>query len=269
MRDGIGRRALLRALALQVMAARVGTAAALAADWPPHPGRKPRPPPRHLPTIVIDPGHGGIDPGAIGPGNVYEKTITLATAWRLAWILAATRRFHIVMTRVGDTFLALRRRVAIAREDKADLFLSIHADALPNTALRGLSVYTLSRKASDVEAAALARSENREIAGADIGRQPSLVRNVLFDLAQQETMNASAVFAHDVVGILGRKAALLENPIRSAHFVVLTAPDIPAALVELGCLSNPREEQLLRQPAYQERLARGLARAVEEYFARR
>lgn len=265
----IGRRAALRALALSVVAGCAGTAKARPRAWPPHPGHKPQPPRRHLPTVVIDAGHGGIDPGAIGPGNVYEKTITLATAWRLAWILAATRRFHVVMTRSGDEFVALRQRIAIARAAKADLFLSIHADALPDTAMRGLSVYTLSTKASDLEAAALARSENREVAGVDLRREPSLVRNVLFDLARQETMNASVVFAHDIVGVFRGEVALLENPIRSADFVVLTAPDIPAALVELGCLSNPPEERLLREPSYQERLALGLARAVEAYFAER
>lgn len=222
-----------------------------------------------MPVIVLDPGHGGLDPGAIGPGGVYEKNIVLATAWRLAWLLAASGRFRVLLTRSGDRFIPLRERVAFARAARADLFLSIHADALPNTAMRGLSVFTLSNEASDREAAALAASENRDVAaGVDLARQPSLVRSVLFDLERQQTANASIVFARDVLGALGPRVALLDHPRRSAGFVVLTAPDIPSVLVELGCLSNPREERLLQQPAYQERLARGLARAIEAYFAR-
>jgi N-acetylmuramoyl-L-alanine amidase len=217
-------------------------------------------------VIVVDPGHGGIDPGAIGPGGIYEKTITLATAWQLAWLLAASGRFRVVMTRSGDQFVPLPQRVAIARAARADLFLSIHADALPQAAMRGLSVFTLSSEASDREAAALAASENRDI-GTELGREPSLVRNVLFELARQQTMNASMRFAHDIVGALGHEVRLLDHPIRSADFVVLTAPDIPSVLVELGCLSNPREERLLQQPDYRQKLARGLARAITAYIA--
>jgi N-acetylmuramoyl-L-alanine amidase len=268
--SAVDRRAALRLLAFFAAGSGVGWA------WPPaharrllrRPPRRKTPPLRTLPTIVIDPGHGGIDPGAIGPGGVYEKTIVLATAWRLAWLLAASGHFHVVLTRSGDQFIPLSRRVAIARAAKADLFLSLHADALPEAAMHGLSVFTLSSEASDREAAELAASENRDVvAGVDLARQSSLVRNVLFDLARQRTSNASIAFAHDVVEALGHRIALLDHPERSAGFVVLTAPDIPSVLVELGCLSNPREEHLLRQAAYQQKLARGLARAVTEYFA--
>jgi N-acetylmuramoyl-L-alanine amidase len=256
----VDRRAALRLLAV-VLASAGGMAQA-------HPRRR-RMRLLRRPVIVLDPGHGGIDPGAIGPGGVYEKTITLATAWRLAWLLAASGRFRVVMTRSGDQFVPLAQRVAIARAAKANLFLSIHADALPDTAMRGLSVFTLSREASDREAAALAASENRDVAGIDVAHQPSLVRRVLFDLARQHAANASLAFAHDIVAVLGREVALLDHPERSADFVVLAAPDIPSVLVELGCLSNPQEERLLQQGAYQQKLARGLARAIAEYFAQR
>lgn len=258
----VDRRAALRLLAF-ALASAGGMAQA-------RPLRRRRRPLRRRPVIVLDPGHGGIDPGAIGPGDVYEKTITLATAWRLAWLLAASGRFRVVMTRSGDQFVPLPRRVAIARAAKADLFLSIHADALPDMAMRGLSVFTLSNEASDREAAELAASENRDVVeGVDLAHQPSLVRSVLFDLARQHTANASIAFAHDILAVLGGEVALLDHPERSADFVVLTAPDIPSVLVELGCLSNPQEENLLRQGAYQQKLARGLARAIEEYFAQR
>jgi N-acetylmuramoyl-L-alanine amidase len=275
MRDiALGRRAALRLLAF-FLASGWGLAEAM-----PHARRHRRfhrrpayrtpPSVRPLPVIVIDPGHGGIDPGAIGAGGVYEKNITLATAWRLAWLVAESGHFRVVMTRSGDTFVSLSERVAIARAVKADLFLSLHADALPDTALRGLSVFTLASAASDRDAAALAASENRDVVtGVAVRRQASLVRSVLFDLARQQTRNASRIFAHDILAALGREVTLLDHPIRSADFVVLTAPDIPSVLVELGCLSNPREERLLRQEAYRQRLARGLARAITAYFAQR
>ena len=221
----------------------------------------------YLPMIVVDPGHGGIDPGAVGAGGVYEKDITFAAAVDLARLLIATRRFRAVLTRGPDEYVALRERVARARALRADLLLSIHADALPNPAKRGLSVFTLSPTASDREAAALADSENRDVvAGVRLSRQPREVGYVLVDLARRQTDNLSLELAHDVVVSLGRTVPLLENPQRAAGFVVLTAPDIPSVLVELGCLSNPVEEQLLEQPFYRRRLAHGLAQAIEAYF---
>ncbi|MGH7097958.1 MAG: N-acetylmuramoyl-L-alanine amidase family protein, partial [Stellaceae bacterium] len=245
----VTRRAVLRLVAVAV----AGMATAARA----HPLRRRMRPPR--PVIVLDPGHGGLDPGAIGPGGVYEKTITLAVAWRLAWLLAASGRFRVVMTRSDDAYVPLSRRVAIARAVRADLFLSLHADALPETAMRGLSVFTLSSRASDREAAALAASENRDAVRGIGPATPRLVRRVLYDLARQQTANASLAFAHDILAALGREVVLLDHPERSADFVVLTAPDIPSVLVELGVLSNPREEHLLEQGAYQQKLARGLA----------
>jgi len=262
------RRAVLRLLACCGAApARPGRKAVVLPAWL-RPQRKPVPPPTAV--IAIDPGHGGIDPGAIGPDGVYEKDIVYAAAVDLARLLAATQRFRVFLTRHRDEFVPLPERVARARARHADMFMSIHADALPNRALRGLSVFTLSTQASDQEAAALAESENREVVdGIDLKRQSHDVGNILLDLARRQTDNLSLALAHDVVTTLGQRVALLENPQRSAHFIVLTAPDIPSVLVELGCLSNPIEGRLLQQAAYRERLARGLAQAVELYFAAR
>lgn len=237
-----------------------------ARPWPPRPPKR-KPHPRYLPLVIIDPGHGGIDPGAIGAGGVYEKYITFATATDLARLLAATRRFRAALTRGPAEYVALRERVARARALHADLFVSVHADALPNPVMRGLSVFTLSATASDREAAALAETENRDVVGGlRLSRQPREIGDILLDLGRRQTDNLSVELARDVVAALGQDVALLENPQRSAGFAVLTAPDIPSVLVELGCLSNPVEEHLLQEPAYRRRLARGLVRAIEAYF---
>jgi N-acetylmuramoyl-L-alanine amidase len=228
-------------------------------------------PVRRDPTVVIDPGHGGVDPGAISPSGVLEKDVVLPVASEFARQLAATRRFRAVLTRSVDEFIPLRDRVARARAWRADLFLSIHADALPDAEMRGLSVFTLSAQASDREAAALAISENRadQVGGLNLSRQPREVGNILMDLTRRQTRNSSITLARNVVDQLAREVVLLDRPQRSADFAVLTAPDIPSALVELGCLSNPQEERLLQLRAYQQKLARGLVRAVEGYFALR
>jgi N-acetylmuramoyl-L-alanine amidase len=224
---------------------------------------------RRVATVVVDPGHGGVDPGAISPSGVHEKDIALATASEFARQLTARRGLRVVLTRSTDEFLPLRERVTRARGWKADLFLSIHADALPNTEMRGLSVFTQSAQASDREAAALAASENRAdlVGGVSLARQPRDVGNILLDLTRRRTSNLSIALARQVVVELGREAVLREHPQRSADFAVLTALDVPSALVELGCLSNAAEERLLQQRAYQQKLARGLVRAVEAYFA--
>jgi N-acetylmuramoyl-L-alanine amidase len=226
-------------------------------------------PVRRVLTVVIDPGHGGVDPGAVSPNGIHEKDIVLATAQEFARELAARRNYRAVLTRSTDEFLPLRERVARARALKADLFLSIHADALPDTEMRGLSVFTESSQASDREAGALAVSENRAdfVGGVNLSRQPRDVGNILLDLTRRQTSNLSVLLAHKIVVELGREVTLLDRPQRSADFAVLTAQDVPSALVELGCLSNPTEERLLRQRAYQQRLARGLVRAVENFFA--
>ena len=232
---------------------------------------KPAHPRKHFRVIAIDPGHGGVDPGAISPHRIYEKDITLPTARELARQLDATGRYRAVLTRRGDVFVPLRARVARARAERADLFLSIHADALPDSAIRGLSVYTLSNDASDRATAALAIRENRDdfIAGVRLSHQPREIGAILVDLARRQTNNLSLALARAIVAELGRAVPLLEKPHRQAGFAVLCAPDLPSALVELGCLSNPEEERLLRQRSYQQLLARGLTHAIDDYFTAR
>jgi N-acetylmuramoyl-L-alanine amidase len=264
------RRDLLRIAGL-LAAAMAGDAAFRGAADAAELGRaKPRPPmplPRHH-TIVIDPGHGGVDPGTIGVSGVYEKDVTLSVARDVARQLDATRRYHVVMTRTTDDFIALRDRVARARAANGDLFLSLHADALPNAAMRGASVFTLSEQASDREAAALAARENKAdlIAGIDLSRHTPEVSSILLDLARRQTNNLSIGLARQLVAELGSTVPLLANSHRAAGFAVLKAPDIPSALVEMGCLSNREEDKLLRNPLYQRKLAGTLVRSVNDFF---
>jgi N-acetylmuramoyl-L-alanine amidase len=224
----------------------------------------------HKPTVVIDPGHGGVDPGTIGVSGVYEKTITLAAGLELRNKLKASGRYNVFMTRESDYFIPLRERMAKARAANADLFISLHADALPNPKIQGLSIYTLSTNASDSEAAALADRENKAdlIAGIDLSHESQEVVSILIDLAQRETMNLSAEFATDTVTELARNMKLLNNTHRFAGFAVLKAPDVPSVLVEMGYLSNKNEEKLLRQPEYRAKLINSLSRAVDAYFAK-
>ena len=234
----------------------------------PAPEQAPTPRNRGKAVIVIDPGHGGVDPGAVGVSGVYEKHITLAMARELKKQLERSGHYKVHLTRDRDVFIRLRERVGIARQYGADLFISLHADSVPNSQLEGLSVYTLSQTASDGEAQSLADKENKAdlIAGIDLSHESADVANILIDLAQRETMNRSAGFAGGVVDELGRETTLLGNTHRFAGFAVLKAPDVPSILVELGYLSNATEERQLRQPDYRTKLARGIARAVDHYF---
>jgi N-acetylmuramoyl-L-alanine amidase len=218
-------------------------------------------------VIVIDPGHGGVDPGALGHKH-HEKEIVLAAAKTLAQKLEQTRRYKVVMTRDRDAFVGLRERISIARRAGADLFVSLHADSIDDTSLRGLSVYTLSETASDQEAAALAVSENKVdiIAGLDLSDQAPEVTDILIDLTQRRTKNLSARMAAHVVEEMAKVTPLLGRSHRFAGFAVLKAPDVPSVLVELGFLSNPTDHKNLEDPAFRNRLADGLARAIDSYF---
>jgi N-acetylmuramoyl-L-alanine amidase len=220
-------------------------------------------------TIVIDPGHGGKDPGATGVSGVYEKGITLATAREVRAELQKIGRYRVVLTRDSDVFIRLRDRVARARAAGADLFVSIHADALESPTVRGSSVYTLSETASDAEAAALADKENKvdTLAGVNLIGETTEVQEVLIDLTQRETMNQSARLARMVVGEIGKTSRLLPRNHRFAGFAVLKAPDVPSILIELGFLSNRADEAMLRQTSQQRTLARSIARAIDAYFA--
>jgi N-acetylmuramoyl-L-alanine amidase len=263
MRDGrIDRRDLLRLLgSAAATAGMMGVAPAACAEPKSKPNAKPY-------LVVLDPGHGGVDPGAIGRSGVYEKDVALATARELARQLEATRRYRVKLTRSTDEFVPLYGRVVRARAASGDLFLSIHADALPNASMRGASIYTLSEQASDKEAAALAARENKAdlIAGIDLSRHEPAVSEILIDLARRQTNNLSIRLAHELVTELGHDVRLLTNSHRSAGFVVLKAPDIPSALVEMGCLSNKIEEKLLQRASYQRKVAGGLVRSINDYF---
>ncbi|ANC90702.1 N-acetylmuramoyl-L-alanine amidase [Azospirillum humicireducens] len=221
------------------------------------------------PLIVIDPGHGGQDPGAIGVGGIYEKDITLAAAREVKRQLEATGRYRVRLTRDSDVFIRLRDRVAIGREAGADLFISLHADSISSDDMRGLSIYTLSDKASDREAEMLAAKENRAdaLVGLDLSGENQLVANILIDLAQRDTKNHSKRFATLALQSLGREVPLIPNkPHRQAGFAVLTAPDVPSVLIEMGYLSNRKDAGLLASAAHRERLGRGLARTIDAYF---
>ena len=249
------------------LAARVQQASASAPFTAPGTAVKRRP---GKPVIAIDAGHGGADPGAIGASGAYEKTITLAAARELKARLEATGRYKVVLTRNSDVFLRLRDRVLAARKAGADLFISLHADSIASPDVRGLSVYTLSERASDKEAAALAVRENKAdlIAGVDLtGVEAPEVVNILIDLAQRETMNLSAHYAGMLVDGLGEEVTLLRETHRFAGFAVLKAPDVPSVLIELGYLSNPTEERLLRDRGYRARLVAAIARATDRFFS--
>ena len=222
------------------------------------------------PVIVLDPGHGGIDPGTRGGRGTREKQVTLLVARAIRRRLLAGGKYKVVMTRAGDTFVPLRQRIAIARKADGDLFISLHADALFIKSFRGAAVYTLSEKASDDEAAALAKKENKAdiIAGIDLGRESGEVRNILIDLAQRESMNRSVRLARFLIGDLQREIKLVRHKKhRFAGFAVLRAPDVPSVLIELGYLSNAADERLLRSPRHHAKLARAIVRAIDRYIA--
>lgn len=218
--------------------------------------------------IVLDAGHGGRDPGAIGYSGVYEKHITLSMAKELKAILDQTGKYQVYLTRSTDKILALRERVKIARAHKADLFISIHADSARNKKATGLSVYTLSETASDKEAAALAERENKAdvIAGLDFAEHTREVADILINLAQRETMNRSSEFASFMVEQMRKKVHLVADTHRFAGFAVLKAPDIPSVLLEMGYLSNRQEEKLLKQKEYRKKLAISVKNAINKYF---
>lgn len=222
----------------------------------------------YRPMIVIDPGHGGIDPGTVGASGTLEKRITLSIAKELKRQLVESGRYRVLLTRNKDVFVRLGRRVEIAREARSALFVSLHADSIRNRRVRGAAVYTLSETASDAEAAALAAKENRAdvIAGLDLEGESSEVTTILIDLARRETMNLSAGFASLLVPEIRRNGKVLRNDHRVAGFAVLKAPDVPSILVEMGYLSNRQDEKLLLSKAYQRRISAAMVRAVDGYF---
>jgi N-acetylmuramoyl-L-alanine amidase len=241
--------------------------AAPAIGLPPVEG--PRDPQR--PLVVIDAGHGGHDPGAVNPDNGWrEKDVTLGIARAVRDALLKTGRIRVALTRDDDAFLILQERYGIAQRLKADLFLSIHADAATNADARGASIYTLSEVASDREAARLAARENKAdvLNGMDLSHQSSRVSSILIDLAQRDTMDIATRFAE----VLRREASpfmTFQPPAhRFASLVVLKSPDTPSVLLETGYISNGKDGAALVNPAGQRRIARGIARAITVHFAR-
>ena len=223
------------------------------------------------PVIVLDPGHGGIDTGTKGPSGQMEKDIVLDFAKRLREKIESVGKYRVLLTRSDDTFVPLAERVRFAREAGAALFISIHADSLPKREgdAQGATVYTLSETATDPAAARLAEQENRAdvIAGVDLKGQPDDVADILIDLAQRETKTFSVQFADKLIATMKRTTRLHKEPIKSAGFRVLRAPDIPSVLVELGYVSNKEDLQSLSSDNWRERTADSMASAIDGYFS--
>ncbi len=230
----------------------------------------PKPKPRK-PVIIIDAGHGGVDPGAVGRRGTAEKTVVLEFAKTLRRKLQATGRYRVFMTRSTDTFVKLHDRVKFAREHNGDLFIAVHADAIGSrrATVRGATVYTLSDRASDKEAAALAARENKAdlIAGVDLATQNGDVTGILIDLAQRATNKSSVAFAKMVVKRLDSATRLTRVPHRQAGFRVLKAPDIPSILLELGYISNRQDEALLLSKKWRDKVSAALVKAVGQFFS--
>ena len=220
-------------------------------------------------TVVVDAGHGGIDGGAEGLNGTIEKTITLAFALELRNKLAKTGKYDVYLTRDTDEFLRLDERVRIARQHEADLFISVHADTINRKGIRGATVYTVSDKASDAEAEATADRENLSdtLAGIEMNEENHEVADILVDLIRRETHTFSVRFARSLVGELSPAIELINNPHRSAGFKVLRAPDVPSVLVELGYLSNAKDEEQLRNPDWRDKAADRIASAIALFAA--
>ena len=227
---------------------------------------------KELPLVVIDPGHGGVDPGAAGPDDASEKDIVLAFAKRLKEKIDASGERRAVLTRDDDTFVSLPGRVEIAQKAGAALMISIHADTLSDPfGVRGATIYTLSDKASDSKAERLAEKENRAdlIAGLDLSDEPAEVAGILYELTRRETTSFTEQFAKGLVRELKKSAQLNKNPLRSAGFRVLRAPDVPSVLLELGYLSSKEDAKLMMSEEWRDKTTDAVAQAIDRYFETR
>ncbi|WP_298728737.1 N-acetylmuramoyl-L-alanine amidase [uncultured Ferrovibrio sp.] len=236
----------------------------------PLPRSKPTPPnnaaipPRPPAVLVLDPGHGGRDPGAIGVTGTLEKDVTLSICQTIQRLLSGRKDLKVYLTRNSDSYISLPGRVSFAHEKSADLFVSIHADAAPNRYARGLSAYSRADKASDDFARQLADRENQvdTIYGFDTSHTDKQTAAILIDLARRHSHNASLSAKRRIVTGVGRRVQLLDNPMRAANFAVLRSPAIPSVLIETGFLSNPQDERILRNPKSRAELARFLAEQI-------
>lgn len=227
---------------------------------------------QRIPVIVIDSGHGGKDPGTIGTyARTKEKNLTLSYARELGKQLINTKRYKVYLTRDSDSFIPLKKRVEIARRKKADLFISLHANAISDSSVAGFSIYTLSENSSDKQAELLAQKENRAdiISGVNFSDASADIMKTLIDLSQRDTMNGSARFANVAIGSIKKSEInILQNTHRFAGFAVLTAPDMISVLIELGYLSSKKEELLLNSLIYKRRVCQSLVEAIDEYFSK-
>jgi N-acetylmuramoyl-L-alanine amidase len=243
----------------------------------PHEAEKPAPKERNRgkPVVVIDPGHGGIDPGAVGTSDLLEKSVVLSVGLEIRKQLLATGRYDVRMTRTKDVFVSLDQRLKFVRLANADLFISLHADSIEQKSfaqsVRGATVYTLSERASDEQARLMAEKENASdlLAGIDAGEDSSgdEVKSILIDLMKRETSNFSTSFSNLLLSNLRKSVSLSRDPQRSAAFKVLKQTQSPAVLLELGYMSHEEDERLLNSAVWQQRLAQSVKDAVNAFFA--
>lgn len=220
--------------------------------------------PIRKPVIVIDPGHGGRDPGAVGGKGTHEKSITWASAKELQKQLLSTGRYDVIMTRSKDIYVDHEERIRIARAGGADLFISIHADSAGNKTARGASVYTLADRAKN-RSKRIVNSQNW-IMDVDLTAQSDPVGDILVDLAQRSTATQSERFADMLLKELGGSTKLIGNSHRRAGYFVLLAPDVPAVLLEMGFLSNRQDEKLLNSTAHRKKVLKSVTRSINKYF---
>ena len=248
------RRTLLAALALPAPALAAGRRAPAVAS--------------SLPLVMLDPGHGGKDPGAIGVSGTYEKHVAFAAAQELRRQLVKSGRCRVALTRSRDVFIPLPDRVGNAQRQGAALFVSMHADALSDSGVRGASVYTMSDTASDPQTAALAARENAvDRLDPSYRNLPPDVAHILSGLVRQETRQGSARIARSLVGTMAPEIGMISNPARHARFAVLKAADVPSVLVEMGFMSNKADEAALRRPEHRARVAAVMRQAIESFLA--
>lgn len=222
-------------------------------------------PPRTKPVIFIDAGHGGRDPGAIGIRGTKEKVITTKAAATLKSLLQKTGRYEVVLTRPKDTYLDHEKRLRLAREGGADLFISIHADSAGKKSAKGASVYTLADRAKNRSKRLVSQSQNW-VMDVDLSKQSDPVGDILVDLAQRKTESQSELFADILIAELEKTTDLVGNSHRRAGYFVLLAPDVPAVLLELGFLSNVQDEKLLNKSSHRLKLMQSVVRSIDRYF---